>query len=245
MIVSHKHHFIFFHTPKVAGSSVVKLLLEDLQHPLKAGARKVAKRAGIKPKRKYDVHETALGARKILPPHVFYGYLKFALVRNPWDWHVSHYHFVRSTVHHFRHEEFKAFSGFDEYVDWVTGNLYTQHERLADESGNLLVDFIGRFETLQDDFDRVFRLLGLPPMNLAHVNRSRHKDYRTYYTPRTRDLIAEARRIDIETFGYDFDGLRNDVEIVRAFSPRALQEAVDLGEAWEAPRAARRTRSRA
>ena len=40
-----------------------------------------------------------------------------------------------------------------------------------------------------------------------HRNRSGHKDYRTYYTDETRDLVAEAFRGDIETFGYTFDGL--------------------------------------
>jgi len=34
-----------------------------------------------------------------------------------------------------------------------------------------------------------------------------HRDYRSYYTPETREFVAKQFRRDIEMFGYDFDGL--------------------------------------
>jgi hypothetical protein len=37
------------------------------------------------------------------------------------------------------------------------------------------------------------------------VNVSVHRDYREYYTPATRDLVAQHYRQDIDLFGYQFD----------------------------------------
>jgi len=43
---------------------------------------------------------------------------------------------------------------------------------------------------------------------LPHANVAEHRDYRTYYTPETREFVAQKCRRDIEMFGYEFDGLR-------------------------------------
>lgn len=43
-------------------------------------------------------------------------------------------------------------------------------EFVTDSSGNLIVDFIGRSETLQQDFDLVCQRLGIEPARLPYVN---------------------------------------------------------------------------
>jgi hypothetical protein len=66
------------------------------------------------------------------------------------------------------------------------------------------VDFVGRFEALERDFATVCRRIGIDP-SLPHINRSTHRDFRDYYTPRTKAMVAEAYSADIERFGYEFD----------------------------------------
>ena len=66
------------------------------------------------------------------------------------------------------------------------------------------MDFIGRFENLQNDFDRVMKVLGLPRQQLTHENPTRHRPYREYYDQETAAVIAERYRDDIDRFGYDF-----------------------------------------
>ena len=73
--------------------------------------------------------------------------------------------------------------------------------------GNLIVDFVGYFERLEEDFKEVCRRIGIPaalPPPKAHAPR---KDYRSFYTDETRDLVAEAYAQDIDLFGYTFDGI--------------------------------------
>lgn len=236
MVISHKHRFIFVHVPKSAGSSVTRILNQYTDRSARIRVRAMAERAGLAQKRISLPHESVRAIKERLPARTFGGYLKFAFVRNPWDWHVSHYHYARATPKHKRHAIFKRFSGFDEYIDWIVDNGYSQHQILADKDGRLLVDFVGRFETLQEDLNRILRLLYLPPVSLPHVNRTDHRDYRSYYTPHTRKLIGEARRLDVDTFGYDFNGLL-ETGVMRAFSSRA-NEKTQGRERW--PSALRR-----
>ena len=132
-------------------------------------------------------------------------YFKFAFVRNPWDWNVSFYHYVLQTPEHPLHVGASHMSGFAEFLAWRTDkSRLLQKDFVADRDGNLLVDFVGRFEDLEEDFGKVCSAVGLRAA-LPHLNRSRHGDYRVHYTEYTRRLVEEAWAEDIRTFGYQFD----------------------------------------
>jgi len=80
-----------------------------------------------------------------------------------------------------------------------------QSEFFCDEKGNVIVDAIGRLETIQDDFQEICDMLGIEA-TLPHENASSHGDYREYYSESTRSLVREHFEEDIERFGYDFEG---------------------------------------
>lgn len=82
---------------------------------------------------------------------------------------------------------------------------HLQKEFLTDRDGKLMVDFVGRFENLQEDFRHVCKTIGIE-CSLPHVNRSQHVDYRTYYNDKTIQLVYEHFKEDIEMFGYAFEG---------------------------------------
>jgi len=95
---------------------------------------------------------------------------------------------------------------FEEYLWWeIARNKAFQKPFITDADGNLIVDFIGRYERLQDDFAEVCNRLGISA-TLPHSNKTRHRDYRTYYDSRTIELVADHWRDDIELLGYTFDG---------------------------------------
>ena len=79
-----------------------------------------------------------------------------------------------------------------------------QKDFLCDENGNLLVDFIGHFESLQDDFNIACSKIPIKQVQLPYANKSNHKFYKEYYNNHTRDLIYKAFKEDIELFKYDF-----------------------------------------
>ena len=153
-------------------------------------------------------HCTAREIRDQLPDDLFAHCFKFAFVRNPWSLQLSLFRYVLRTPDHSQHADFAALSSFEAYVQWLetlpNGPHRVQCDFVMDEDGKPLLDFIGRFERLEQDFAAVADRFGWQP-NLPHLNASGgDPDYRQFYTPRSRDIVARLHRADIETFGYDF-----------------------------------------
>ena len=110
-------------------------------------------------------------------------------------------------------------------------HIMPQTEMLYDKNGNLLVDFVGKFEYLQQDFDQVCKLLGFKDSGLRHINSSDKKsreikrkvrnflyrngesdsrNYVDFYDSETRDFVADMYHADIENFAYSFaDALKD------------------------------------
>ncbi|RIK39425.1 MAG: hypothetical protein DCC55_18100 [Chloroflexi bacterium] len=84
---------------------------------------------------------------------------------------------------------------------------------------NLQMDFIGRFEHLDEDFGQLCRLLGIEA-TLPHRNRSAHRPYQEYYDTETQALVAATYRRDIDAFHYTFGGETNGRAAVRAIPPK-------------------------
>lgn len=148
-------------------------------------------------------------------------YLVFANTRNPWDRIVSAYSFLlenKSVTFHGRSkrcisemsmEEYIAMQSDDEskmehdkdnrywfylnpIVDWVTAD------------GEMTVDYFCNMHTYEEDFKFVSDITG-NKRNLPHANKSRHEDYRTYYTDKMAEMVGTIYRKDIEYFGFEFD----------------------------------------
>lgn len=203
-MISHDKHFIFIHIPKTAGTSVQRTLLPHgrvLQGPANYDSI-------------YFKHITAASLQEKIGAEEFARHFSFTIVRNPWDWAVSNYLFRRGF-----HRPFVAgtrykvgrpplhvrLMGFGRWLEWWTRTLQpSQHAMIADRQGRVLVDLVGRFENLAEDFDRICARIGIEADSLPHANRQKRRDYREYYNARTRDIVARHFRTDIEAFDYDF-----------------------------------------
>lgn len=64
------------------------------------------------------------------------------------------------------------------------------------------MDFLLRFETLQDDWKKLQEIHPLL-VDLPHKNKTNHRDFRTFYSPETWEQVAEFYKVDFEKFGYD------------------------------------------
>ena len=221
MLISHSHRFIYIHTGKTGGMSMREVLIPLCEEPEKFKIRRPAKTKDGKPNPLYTVWETLLlhptvrDVRRELPAEQFNSYFKFAFVRNPWDLQVSMYHFILREPGATNHDVVKALGSFEAFLDWVAetavpfpkGITKLQKDMLVDEDGKLLVDFVGHYERLSADFAEIGQRLGFAA-ELPHLNKSKHKDYRDYYSERTRALVGDVFRADIDMFGYGFDPAR-------------------------------------
>jgi len=78
-----------------------------------------------------------------------------------------------------------------------------QYRWLSGPEGDSMVDFVGRFERLHEDFAEVCRRIDVDA-SLPHLKKSKHRDYRGLYTPESRDVIARVFEGDLERYGYEF-----------------------------------------
>lgn len=69
-------------------------------------------------------------------------------------------------------------------------------------------DFVMRHERLQEDFDEALRRIGIDRrVEIPRINvTTRPRDYRSYYSPRSRAIVERVFAPDLERFGYTFDG---------------------------------------
>ncbi len=172
--------------------------------------------------------DQALG---ICPPHQkarcvdFNGKYSFAVVRNPWDRLVSAYHYIRFTnprAKGHRAVRAKLFNNypqrhtFDGFVaDMLDAEVresvrstqifMPQHEFVCDAAGDVIVDFVGRFEDLQATLATVCAAIGIAVRDIPRKNGSPHDLYTSYYTPELRDIVADVYAEDIDLFGYEFE----------------------------------------
>jgi len=79
-----------------------------------------------------------------------------------------------------------------------------QHSTLYDDSSQLVVDYLIRFESLQDGFDEVCRMIGKPRRILPHVNQTQHDHYTRYFDDECRELFRRRFARDVELFGYQY-----------------------------------------
>ncbi|NER29616.1 MAG: sulfotransferase family protein [Symploca sp. SIO1C4] len=68
--------------------------------------------------------------------------------------------------------------------------------------GEILVDFVGRYENLTEDFHKVCQIVGLPKLDLIHHGATKHKNYQKLYTKRMKKIVYNHSSLDIERFNY-------------------------------------------
>ena len=208
-MISYSRKFIFVHVPKTGGSAIEATLFPNL----KPCVRRLYGGCNDKQRERYGIgllqHLTADHIREEVGEDIFKSFFKFAVVRNPWDKLVSEYAYISNTSR----EKYiikrlglstagVSFSEFAEAVcksNFVNTHLFTQSLMVGDS-----LDFIGKFENLQEDFNIVCDKIGIPRQELTHINKSQHKHYTEYYDDETREIVAEKYSKDIECFGYEF-----------------------------------------
>ena len=189
MIIPNKKS-IFVHINKTAGSSV--------EHAF-----------GVYPD---DQHNTAKEYIKELSSRKWSTHFTFSFVRNPFSRIVSAWKTPWVSKN-----EFDKFSKFVKdfcikpsnynFFRWShVMSVFDPRMKLFNDQGDQLVNFIGKMESYQSDFNTVCDEIGIPRQKLPHKNKSKHKHYSEYYNEETREIVGKKYAKDIAHFGYKFEG---------------------------------------
>jgi hypothetical protein len=185
---------IFIHIPKAAGISIEAALFSE-----KVGHKKILW---------YALHDYQR----------FTSYFKFTFVRNPFARVVSAFFFLKKGGRnrfdaHWAEQHLSAFNRLDEFVYALQDKSFAmsilawqhfspQYPYVTDPYGRILVDFIGKVETIDTDFRYVCSQLNVRTA-LPHHNRSHHNDFRTYFNDRMTEIIHQLYKTDFLLFDYD------------------------------------------
>lgn len=191
MMINHNKKLIFIHVPKTAGNSVKPVF-------------------GMKG----HFHGRAKWITQALPD-----YFSFAFVRNPWDRCVSAYHYLTQGGMGTTDERaYKKIiqplgSTFDEVLNhpnFPNVAKRQMHFRPMHWYINAPVDFIGHVERFDEDMKKLCKLLNTErSLKLTYEpklknNSSSHEHYTSYYTDKTKEIVANIYSEDIKLFNYNF-----------------------------------------
>ncbi len=188
----------YLQMPKVASTSLTKTIRKIPDDLLKGG--KIVSDIEGPTRYYYDL------------PSGFSGF-KFTFVRNPFARVVSCYKNKiegreKSKLRYFKVIGLEKDYGFETYVksiceipdEWAERHFATQYFQVY-KQGKCIVDYIGKFENLLEEYEVIRTKYGLDP--LEHKNSSSKYDYRDYYTEELVNLVYRRYKIDFETFGYE------------------------------------------
>jgi len=232
MVISHKNKFLFIHNDKCAGTA----MREHFRWNKEFEVDLIGHWGKTMTVELWEEHEHQMGslfaqhsvARMTKGYFELMGwnwddYFKFGIVRNPFDRIVSGYEWRRSVVtqwiedkentgnkDNFKNIASEIDGGFKEFVKRKC-QKWNNQERFfySKPPKQCLVDFVGRYENLEQDFKHIVKtilpnatgeLLVLQPDNQS----IRRKDYKSYYDEETRGIVEQRLSNDLELFGYTF-----------------------------------------
>jgi len=204
-MISHKHKVIFVHIPKCGGTSIEDVLFKPLCRRSKKdlfGFPNKYQTGGLQ-------HLMSSHIIEEVGEDIFNQYFKFSFVRNPWDKMVSQYHYTIAKRQDLQnHIGITKSSSFKKYINRVfKAEMFVQWDqqyKFLYVNKKCVVDFLGRFESIQEDFNIVCDKIGIRQQKLPHIHKSDRKHYTEYYDDKTREIVAEKYSKDIEIFGYKF-----------------------------------------
>ena len=218
VLVSHKYRFIYIKNQKVAGSSVESFFgkycvdpkfkytyVDDIPGKNSKfgilGTRRDDKN-NWKMRRWFDDgHAGARIIRKKIGFNKFNSYIKFCVIRNPYDKMVSLYFYNKSR------NKIPSNMTFKQFVKSGKKCNNLKHHGLRSVS---TCKYFIRYETLYEDIKKMCKILKITnyDINLLPSHKSDTKrdsrNYRKYYDDETKDIVHKGHKKEFELFGYKF-----------------------------------------
>lgn len=185
-MIDHERRLLFIHIARTGGTSIEEALCGRdwwlIDPPSK--------------------HLSAAQARAYYGEKIWSSYVKFAVVRNPWDrvvsmWAAHSWHREINVLDHYNMTKFIL--QLRPHPNEAYGSLY-YHEILNEK-----LDYVLSFENLQRDLSGMLRECGLADIALPRVEWGVRSHYSNYYNDESVALVQHMFRRDIELYDYVFE----------------------------------------
>ncbi len=227
-MISYYDKCLYIHIPKTAGQSIESVFLQRAGLSWEQRSSMLLK-SNSNPQ-KGPPRLAHLTAREYLD----YGYLtpkefnklfRFTFVRNPWDRLVSEYRY-KQHKYSFKDFLFKHFpeKNIDDYRhhNGIYRHVMPQYKFIYNDKGKCLVNFVGKFENIDEDFAIVSNMICQQRLSLPHKNKTSAKGinsifkrftkteknkidhYRSFYDSESKEFVEMFYQQDIELFDYTF-----------------------------------------
>ena len=205
-MISHDHRAIFVHIPKTGGQSIETAFLQSLgltwetRAPLLLRSNPDRKLGPNRLSHLYADEYLDLG---YVDEPTFAAYLKFTVVRDPYDRAVSEFNYRRRTAHETLRDQFTGVTRNEFRDPW---RHVCPQSRYVFRPGQdrLLVDQVLRFEALASEWTKLSARLFADPVPLPHRNRPESVKLKASDLSRPDiDYITETYADDFVNFEYE------------------------------------------
>jgi len=135
-------------------------------------------------------------------------YFIFTFIRNPYDRIISGWNYVNKyniPFNNYLNLNFKA-NSFDYWHVFMT-----QSRHLIDLNGKININYIGKFESLENDLNIILNKIGFKNIHKPFKkNNKTHKDYKTYYNE---EILQKVNNLLKEDFNLDYIMINNTNEL--------------------------------
>jgi hypothetical protein len=220
-MISIEKNFLFVHIPKTGGNSLQQVLKHYSEDEITFGD------GDSDGKNRFGVYSHRYGTSKhstlrdyyaSLEPDLFNRLFKFAVIRNPWDRMVSAYFSPhRGNVQWDRHQFIRTVKSSFTLRDYVTipkwisrfSPRVLKHTNVmmarVSKTMDVRVDFIARFESLDDDFKEICSRLDIPYSKLPVRNKGDREHYSVYYDDELKEVVCRKFQEEIDMMHYRFE----------------------------------------
>lgn len=221
MFISNQQQFVFVHIMKTGGTSISSCLADTLSwQDINLGGTQKDTHNNAAYRQQFGLakHSTAAAIRDVIGEQRWNDYFTFAFVRHPYSRAVSLYRFAETLARNNADkpeapankmpivQTFKSAKSLAEFLQTLKADnalgVQCQKNWVTDHEGSTLVDFIGRYENIDRDYQHIAERLHLPQKQLPQKNPSGKTSALTL-TDSDYALMSELFREDIEFFDYD------------------------------------------
>ena len=213
--INHNLKAIFIHIPKNGGSYIAEILSKYYGFTNYYLQRRDHKFFCLGKDYSVDKHENKIHGTLIYYKTSFYlnkimnmnqqkwnSYFIFSFIRNPYDRIISGWNYCNNKNIDF--EKYLLLKDINSYDYWHV--FMSQWRHLVDINGKINIQFIGKFENIENDLKYVLNQIGYT--KIIHIpfkkNSKKHDDYKIYY--KNNDILINVNKImetDFNNFNYE------------------------------------------